>query len=41
MPNGSVVGISIISGGTGKNIDGKLSTIGITIMITIITERRW
>lgn len=43
MPNGSVVGISIISGGTGENIDGKLSTIGIAIMImiTIITERRW
>jgi hypothetical protein len=41
MPNGSVVGISIISGGMGKIIDGRLSTIGSMIMITIITERRW
>jgi hypothetical protein len=40
MPNGNVVGMSIISGGMGKTIDGRRSTIGSMsmIMITIITE---
>jgi len=33
MPNGSVVGMSIISGGMGETIGGRLSTIG-----KIITE---
>jgi hypothetical protein len=38
MPNGNVVGMRIINGGMGKTIDGRLSTIGSMIMITIITE---